>query len=85
MSANKMMIQNIPVSEPLRAVPLAPPEQTLEQRYNRRLWRQLMKFFLACVQIRQSDLDIEGWRRLEYRNEVRSAERFSRFENYGRF
>jgi hypothetical protein len=85
MIANKMVIQNIPASELVRPLQIAPTETALEQRYNRRLWRQLMKLFLACVQVRQSDLDIEGWRRLEYRNEVRSAERFSRFENYGRF
>lgn len=80
-----MVIQNVSDTEPLRPLQIAPAETTLEQRSNRRLWRQLMKFFLACVQVRQSDLDLEGWRRLEYRNEVRSAERFSRFENYGRF
>lgn len=85
MIANKMVIQNVSDTEPLRPLQIAPAETTLEQRSNRRLWRQLMKFFLACVQVRQSDLDLEGWRRLEYRNEVRSAERFSRFENYGRF
>jgi hypothetical protein len=85
MIANKMVIQNIPTSEPLRPLQIASTETTLEQISHRRLWRQLMKFFLACVQVRQSDLDPEGWQQLEYRNEVRSAERFSRFENYGRF
>jgi hypothetical protein len=85
MNANKMMIQNLPVSESLQVVSLAPTGQALEQRSNRRLWRQLMNFFLACVQVRQRDLDLESWQRLEYRNEVRSSEISSRFENYSRF
>ncbi len=46
-----------------------------QRRANLRIWRQVLKFILAFMQGRRSDLSLESWHRLEYRNEHQSYDR----------
>ena len=48
-----------------------------ERKANRRIWRQVMKFVIACMQSQRSDLNFTDWHRLEYRNEYHQPDRRS--------
>jgi hypothetical protein len=46
-----------------------------ENRARRKVWRQMLKFVIACMQVKRNDMNLETWRRLENRNEASRYER----------
>lgn len=56
----------------------APPRiverEKVKHRVQRRTWRQTLRFLMSCLKSRRSDLSLESWRRLEYRNERQPVE-----------
>jgi hypothetical protein len=85
MNAVKKNTQHLILAEAPLQTKLTAVDFKNEQRTNCRIWRQVLKFIMACMQSRRSDLDLASWHRLECRNEYRVPDNRFHRGGYGLF
>jgi hypothetical protein len=75
MAAAKNLVKIEPESQkPNRR--LKPVDDQEKHKTKRRVWRQILKFVMACMQVKRNDLHFESWHRLEYRNEYQAYDKY---------
>lgn len=85
MNAVKINTQHLIFAEAPLQIQLTAIDLKNEHRTDRRIWRQVLKFVMACMQSRRSDLDLASWHRLEYRSEYRVPDNRFHRGGYGLF